>query len=326
MKQSIVHNGENTLPDTAEAWMARLLAADCSEADRAAFESWRAADPAHNDDFAEIEYLHESAARLVDDPLIRAAAQAALRQKATPSRRWLGWTAAAAAVAIALGLAGWLHDTGTAPIHYASTTALQTIRLEDGTQMQLDAASAATVLFDRHRRVVKLDSGRAEFTVAPDGGRPFEVQADNAVIHDIGTRFQVSREAQKVTVGLLEGRVDVSGNYAGQAWHQSLAPAQQLQISPDGKAGAVGPLDVEAAKGWTSGLLVFHQRPLGDLLAEANRYSVLKLRLGDSSLASLRVSGSVHVGNQELLAKALERGWQLESTHTGVDEITLTRK
>ncbi len=316
------------LPDTAEDWMARLLAADCSAEERAAFEAWRAADPERMLAFAEVEYLHDSAAQLADDPLLRAATRAALREKAPSSRQRMAWVISAAAglmaaVGLVIHLQG-VYDTHAATgTRYASTTNVQTINLDDGTRLQLDAASTVTVRFDRNRRIVDLDNGRAEFTVAADPDRPFEVRAGNTVIHDIGTVFQVDRDARHVSVSLLDGRVEISGKHAGHAWQRQLEPAQKLRIDAGGEVGPITPFDVAAARAWPLGQLVFHQRRLEDLLAEANRYSAVQLRLGDASLASLRVSGSISTGDTQTLVKALEQGWQLKATKSSPDQIVL---
>jgi len=322
---------QDETPDTAEAWMARLLSPDCDADERAAFKRWRAADPERMLAFAEVEHLHESVAELADDPLLRAAARAALRNKTPAHRRPLAWALSAAAGLVAIiGLALHFHQAGApgenaAGTAYASTTSLRTIQLEDGTRVQLDAASSITVYFDRRQRLVDLDHGRAEFTIAADPDRPFEVHAGDTVIHDIGTIFQVSRDARQVSVGLLEGLVQVSGTHDGKAWQRDLQPAQQMNIYADGTTSPTQPLDVAAARGWPQGQLVFHQRRLDELLVEANRYSPVKLRLGDASLASLKVSGSIHAGDTDTLLKALEQGWQLQATKGVPDELILRR-
>jgi transmembrane sensor len=69
--------------------------------------------------------------------------------------------------------------------------------------------------------------------------------------------------------------------------------------------------------------LAFRDRRLGDLINEMNRYSKTQLHLGDSSLAGLQVSGSFHAGDQDALAKALARGWQLRVVRTAANELTL---
>ena len=48
-----------------------------------------------------------------------------------------------------------------------------------------------------------------------------------------------------------------------------------------------------------------------------------KLKLGDPALATLRISGSFHAGDQETLAYALARGWHLNVRQTAENELTL---
>lgn len=312
-------------PEAAEAWLARLLAEDCSAEDKAAHAQWRDADPEHAGAFAETERLHDMAALLKDDPMIRAATRAAKRNAAPRRYRPMGWIAAAAVLVCAIGIGLFRFATPPAAVHYASSTALQTITLADGTRLQLDASSAATVQFDRSRRIVLLDRGRAEFDVADDPGRPFEVRAGDTVIRDIGTTFQVSRNDQGIRVGLLEGAVEITGSHAGTTWTQALKPAEQLDIDADGIAGKVAPLDLSVARAWPQGQLVFQERRLDDVLAEANRYSSTKLRVTDPALAALRISGNIHAGDQQTLLKSLEQGWQLQAERTADDEFHLRR-
>ncbi|MDE2154371.1 MAG: FecR domain-containing protein [Xanthomonadaceae bacterium] len=316
-------------PLSAEEWLAHLLSPDNGADDSEVFERWRVADPEHAAAYAEAERIHRSAALLSDDPLLRAAARAARRDTAhrrgSPQRRmWLLATGIAASVLLTIGLVR--HgggDTGMAQ-HYANAVGLpQTLQLADGTRLRLDAESALTVRLGPGQRVATLEHGRVEFTVAHDPQRPFLVRAGNSTIRDIGTTFQVSRDEDGVTVGLLKGKVAVSGGSGSRRWSSELKPAQQLHIDVSGVAGAIAPLDLAAAQGWTHGELAFRERRLDDLLGEMNRYSKTRLRLGDPSLAGLEVSGSFHAGDQDALAKALARGWQLRVVRTAANELTL---
>ncbi|HEX5305505.1 MAG TPA: FecR domain-containing protein [Dyella sp.] len=317
------------VPDNAEAWLARLHSPARTAQDEEAFERWRAADPDHAAAYVEVEYLHRQAALLADDPLLRAVARAARRDLAKrPSARpqRAGWLAAglAAAVLVAVGITQIMRPTAPVEQSYVAGIGLpQTLTLADGTQVQLDAQSSLLTRFSARQREVFLRSGRAQFRVAPDSARPFVVRVDGNVIRDVGTTFQVSRRADGVTVGLLEGRVSVSGDAAGQTWSRELAPAQQLHIDPRGQAAEVAAMDLDRARSWTHGELWFNQRALGDLLQSMNRYSTTQLRLGDPALASLKVSGRFHAGDQDALALALAQGWKLRVTRTGANELTL---
>ncbi len=317
------------LPDSAEGWLARLHSPACSAPERVAFERWRGADAAHAQAYAQVERLHRIAAGLADDPLLRAAGLAARRRAARriATRRLLSFTlppALAAGVLLATGL--WFYRGGgeQAPSrHYAGSAGqAQPVLLEDGTRMTLDAGASVTTHFDRTQRLVVLDNGRAEFMVA-HMPRPFEVRVGANLIRDIGTTFQVSKDGDAVTVGLLEGKVAVTHGDGAQAQTHTLAPEQQIRIASDGSSVGATPLDLEAAQGWTHGELVFRQRRLDELLEEANRYSSTKLRLGDPALASLLVSGSFHAGDQQALVKALQVGWSLRAEASAAHELTL---
>ena len=323
--------GSTDAPLSAEEWLARLLSPDNGADDSEVFERWRVADPEHAAAYAEAERIHRNAALLSDDPLLRAAARAARRDTAhrrtSPQRHmWLLAAGIAASLLLTIGLVrhgGGGGDTGTEQ-HYANAVGLpRTLQLADGTRLRLDAESALTVRLGPGQRVATLEHGRVEFTVAHDAQRPFLVHAGNNTIRDIGTIFQVSRDEDGVTVGLLKGKVAVSGRNGNRRWSSELKPAQQLHIDDSGVAGAIAPLDLAVAQGWTHGELAFRERRLDDLLSEMNRYSKTQLRLGDPSLAGLEVSGSFHAGDQDALAKALARGWQLRVVRTAANELTL---
>src|SRR3546814_2535012 len=56
-------------------------------------------------------------------------------------------------------------------------------------------------------------------------------------------------------------------------------------------------IDPTATTSWLQGRLDFSGLPLAEAIAEANRYSAVKLRLGDPRLADLPVGGSLRTGD-----------------------------
>ncbi|MDI9240479.1 FecR domain-containing protein [Lysobacter sp. LF1] len=319
----------------AEDWLARLMAPDCSAAERAAFEDWLAQSPRNVEAFVEVERVHALAAELRSDELLRAAGRAARRAPASSpapapvrhARAW--WSAAAAAavvavVAVAMVLPWGQHEAPAQIQHFATALGEQRdVTLADGTVMRLDTASTLTTRFDGRERVVELRRGRAQFDVGEDARRPFLVKAGVSTVRDIGTTFQVSRMGEVVNVGLLEGRVDVSSRAGGAVQRSTLAPGEQVTVQADGRIGERAPLDVAMARAWPQGDLVFRQRRLDELVAEMNRYSPRQIRLADAALGSLRVSGVFHAGDQDALVAVLERGWPLRAERTGEHEIVL---
>ncbi|WP_242112206.1 FecR family protein [Luteimonas aquatica] len=314
----------------AEAWAARLMAPDCTAAEHAAFEDWLAEAPGNVEAYVEAEQAHALAASLREDPFVRAAARGARRRPPRQGWRWLPAVSVAATLAIAVGAVAWrMWPAGeaVAPIAHATAVGEQRqLTLADGTRLLLDTDSAVDVRLGAGERLLEVRRGRVQIDVGRDP-RPFAVRAGGALVHDIGTLFQVSRErGAGARIGLIEGAVQVSLADAPDATRQMLAPGEQVAVEADGTLGRKRGLDLETARAWPRGDLVFRERPLDQLLEEANRYSTTQLRLGDPALGGIRVSGVFHAGDQDALSKALEQGWGLRAERTGTHEIVLQRQ
>jgi len=310
----------------AEAWMARLMAPDCTPADRAAFEDWLAQSPRNIEAWLEMERVQALSAQLRSDEMLRAATRAIRRAPARPFNACLP-AAAAAVLVVAVAAIWWRYEprTAAAPQQYATAMGEQSqVTLADGTVVLLDTGTQLTATFDSRERLVVLERGRAQFVVGRDAQRPFLVKAGAGTIRDIGTTFQVAHRNDAVDVGLLEGRVDVTARNGGGV--ATLSPGEKVTVDASGRLGAKAPLDLASARAWPQGDLVFKQRRLDELLAEMNRYSKQQVRLADPSLGGLTVSGVFHAGDQDALVAVLERGWSLRAERRGADEIVLHRR
>ena len=312
----------------AADWFARLLASDATARDHEAFERWCAASEDNADAYAALAADHDFARLLADDPLIAAATQKARiaysgHGHAGVVRRWVS-LAAAALVFVAAGTAGWrMYRATTATETLATAIGQQrTVALADGTKLVLDTNTRLETRLDANARELVLREGRIDVDVARDP-RPFSVVSGRGVVRDIGTRFEVERHGEDVAVTLLSGAVNIALADAGEA---RLAPGQQARFGATGGIVVADAEAVEDAARWTEGTLVFKQRRLGDLIAEVNRYSTVQIRLADSSLAELRVSGVFHVGDRAALLEALRKGWSISTTETSDHEIELSRK
>ncbi|WP_172461842.1 FecR family protein [Dyella jiangningensis] len=319
---------------TAQRWFARLLAHDCSQSERAAFARWRAADPAHDAAYRQIGDIWERSARLREDPAIAMALAEARRpvkrHRPAWSVKWLSLAAAAAAVVVLAATASWKFWPAEAPaIRYATALGQQrTIALEDGSQVVLDTDTELTVRFNRRARDLVLARGRADFTVHHDAKWPFVVRTAQGSVTATGTRFQVRVQDGTSTVALLQGRVKVATKDDAQL--AALAPDQSITLDAAGRLGelrAIPDAELGNLRGWTQGNLVIKGWPLSTVLAEMNRYSRTKLRLGDPSLGSTSISGVFKAGDQQSFAMALEYGWPIHADQRpAASEIVLTRR
>lgn len=314
---------------TAQDWFARLRAPDCGAAEREAFERWRAADTRNEHAYATLEDLWDLSGELVrDDPAITDAAREARRADARPWFRHLAWPLLATAATLVFTAVLLVVTQRVVPAVPYSTVAgeQRSVRLDDGSVVMLDTATALDVQFDRRARRLTLRAGRADFTVSKDPSRPFIVSVGAAEVTATGTQFQVRLDGQAGEVTLLEGQVIVAS--LASAGRTPLAPGERIAVDSAGAFGAVRRLsDAEraSAEGWTVGQLVAKEWPLAMLVAEVNRYGHTPLRLGDDVVGRLPVSGTFDPKAPESLVLALEYGWSVRAER-GSDGIVLYAK
>jgi transmembrane sensor len=327
---------DSEIRTAAQQWFARLLAPDCNELERAAFNRWRAASPLHDAAYRQVADVWERSAGLREDPVIAAALQEAMRSvvRLGRSRRQRRWPALAAAASVVLAVSAllWVFmPRDAAAIRYATVLGEQrTVALADGSMVVLDTDSELLVQIDKHARNLTLQHGRADFEVRHDTARPFVVHVGDGSVTATGTHFQVRVGESDSLVTLLQGRVVVAANAQGSGKSATLQPGERIAIEPAGRLGAlqtVSESELASARGWTGGNLVVKAWRLDAVVAEMNRYSGTKLRLGDPALANVPISGVFKAGDQKSFALALEYGWSIDAKQRpAAGEIVLTRK
>ncbi len=282
-------NQEDAIDTAAADWTARLALGPLDAAGQRDLDRWLAENPRHGLAFVE--------ARRTWDRL------GALRRGPAPlgaRRRWPAWAQAGALAASVLILAGggrfWLGDPlillqaddRTAPGEQKRVT------LADGSSVDLGPASAIALQYGPGERRVELLSGEAYFTVAPMTGpehRPFVVAAANGTARALGTQFMVDRVPDAVDVTVAEHQVEV--NLAGPGETRAervLSPGQSVRYAGSG-FGPVHGVDLDQATAWQHGRLIFDHQPLGDVVAELNRYRRGRIVIADAALAGRTVSG-----------------------------------
>lgn len=63
-------------------------------------------------------------------------------------------------------------------------------------------------------------------------------------------------------------------------------------------------------------MLVFNDTPLGEAVAEMNRYAAHPILLADPSLANLRISGVFKTGDPEHFAESVSEAFPVAIAHT----------
>lgn len=260
---------EETPDEQALQWFVRLRDGEADAAVRWGFDAWLTASPDHARAWTELEMLWSDLDHL--RPL-KAAEAARPVHAAVPARprRWRQVAfALAASLVLAAGILGIFAQSGRFADFRTLAGERRIIALADGSQVELAPASAIDVDLTGSRRMIRLVSGQAFFTVAKDPARPFSVAARGGTVTALGTAFDVKLGlGAAVAVAVDESRVKVEvPGAAGVVVGQGQGVGYEGEtISPP------GPLDPGEIGDWRRGRLVFHDVRLAEAVADLERY------------------------------------------------------
>jgi transmembrane sensor len=305
-----------TVQQQAERWFARLRSEECSAVEHRDFDAWLAVDAAHASAYAQTERLWNELGDLSDDVELKRARHAARRVAQSSlsravRRRRLAIAAAFAGVLIVAASFWFLGDHSTTQRYVTAHGEQRSVMLADGSRVMLNTDTALDVKLGARVRSVQLMQGEALFDVVHDAAHPFVVHANGNVIFDLGTRFDVNDEGQRTTVTVLDGLVNVErGNRAVR-----LSRGQQL-VAAEG-IWREGVADPAVTASWSRGQLAFSATPLGQAVADANRYAREQLVIADPRLESIKVSGEFRIGNTQAFLRALESAFPIRVEQNG---------
>nr|WP_282445327.1 FecR family protein [Pseudomonas sp. W15Feb34] len=286
--------------DAAIAWQLSLDSGDGSAVEQQEFAKWLASDEEHARAWRQLGMLDQRFS------VAAGPARAALLQSRHGIRqrvRKLGRGLASIGLVCGLGLfAGERY----VPIHYwladqrTATGEQRTLKLDDGTSINLNTHSAIDVRFDEQRRLIVLQEGEILVETGHDDSRPFYVQTRDGSLRALGTRFIVKREDDATRLSVLQSAVAAQP----EALHQEhvFKAGQQVLMRSDG----LGPLlaVTPATDAWTRGMLVVDNARLGDVIEELGRYRTGHLGV-DDNVADLRITGSFPLHDTTLALNAL---------------------
>jgi transmembrane sensor len=313
-------SGES-LADQAIDWLVLMRSGSVTDAARRQFESWYRQDDEHRQAYAEAEALWGSVAEAVKaapPTNLQAGRIRAVRQPAAIRRlpRLAGMALAASLViGAALGrdmLQDWLFSD------YATAVGEQKqVRLADGSSVFLNTDTALAVDWSEDKRRVVLLRGQAEFKVAVDAHRPFEVEAGDTAVRALGTVFDVAqRESGAVEVSVTEHAVAVRLTEQPGAAPMRVEEGQYLQYAGSGGLNRPEAANLNRLNAWKRGKLIFHDQTLADVVAELNRYSKAKIVLKGRDIKQLRVSGVFPTDSLAML-DALQKSLAIRKTQLG---------
>lgn len=196
-----------------------------------------------------------------------------------------------------LGLPMLLADKHTA------TGERRTYHTDDGSQIQLNTASAVDLSFDRSLRALSLVQGEVAIQTGNDP-RPFRITTRDGVLETLGSRLLVRQKAEGTLLAVRHGDVTL---HAGDGSTLQIAhPGDQLLFT---STGQVRPAVIHGDPwGWSEGVLSVQQMPLGEFITELSRYRPGVMRCSEA-VAGLKVFGTYQLADTDqilaLVAEAL---------------------
>lgn len=204
------------------------------------------------------------------------------RQEA-PARKLLLWPWLSAAAVLLLFVSIYFIGNGPAPTRWIATTGNQEISLPDGSKIQLMEGEISLLPhFGESTRSLQL-RGKAQFQVASDPSRPFEVHTENASASVLGTIFTL-QSGDTARLDVSEGRVAFAGK--GQpsrivlgAGQKALHYAQTLEQQGKGFVR----LDYSAKR-------IIFDAPLSEIASFVSNWENKKIEVTPQSLADKAIA------------------------------------
>jgi len=323
MKEARAAASAEDICKAASEWLVkRHDSGEWSERDEMELNVWLAQSSAHSVAYWRLEDLWGRADRL--GALRRSAPEA----EPIRSSLMLRMAALLALIIVLLGGAG-VAAFIIAPQSHAYQTALgghRAVTLKDGSQIELNTDTAIRVAERGSGREVWLDRGEAYFSVKHDDARPFTVYAGLQRITDLGTKFVVRRDSQKLKIAVVEGYVRLNASDGVSHQNAAILRAGEVALATAGNLSVTNQSNAVLSEelGWRRGVLTFHHERLADAATEFNRYNAQKLTVVDPSVGRLQIGGTFPISSVKEFAESAKEILGLNIIRRG-NEIIITR-
>ena len=312
------------LKDEAIDWLIRLSADNCPAADLQAFELWLQQSAAHQAAYQQVTGRMNWLERVAkSDTQTRTAALQYRPTRQAPLKQHKAKLATVASLLVVLCVAtfsseGWYGNSS----HYqVARGSHETINLADGSRLEMNTDSEIKVRINHWQRSVEVMKGEVYFSVIHNAEKPFIVQAGAGRSIDIGTEFDVYRQAEQVIIAVQEGSVRVEANQS-----RDLITSEAVAYNQKGDfINLPAKLNIDSVTAWRRGKLIFDNRRLDEVLSEIGRYHKVQLRLAETQLADNKVSGTFFIDRLEANLATIANSLNLTVRHISDGEIVLAK-
>jgi transmembrane sensor len=310
-----------SINEIASVWLERVHSGNWTEQNQEELDAWLAESSAHRAAYWRLEDAWSNASRLT--ALRPPMQQPAAGRRILPT---LARMAAVIAVVGALGVVGAKYLASPETQTYVTGLGgRETLALSDGSHIELNTNTVLRVATNTSKRTVWLDKGEAYFQIKHDAAHPFVVFAAGHRITDLGTKFLVRQDKDRVEVALMEGSARLDSDDAIHAHSAVLTPGEVAVATADKLSVTRRPVrKLTSELSWRQGQLIFTETTLGDAAAEFNRYGITKLVVNDPAVARMKINGTFPTDGAEMFARVAQHILQLHAAKRG-DEIVISR-
>ncbi len=188
------------------------------------------------------------------------------------------------------------------------------LTLADGSQIELNTDTAVLLDIGPQRRSVELVRGEVLFEIKHDASRPFVVTAAGHKITDLGTKFLVRTTADSLRVALVEGEARLEAISGRSQQNPVVLSPGDVATATAQATHVIKKSNRELSDGlaWQHGLIVFHNTPLADAVAEFNRYGGTELIVADRRAANFTINGTFRFSSAENFAASAREIFDLK--------------
>jgi transmembrane sensor len=316
-----------TAKKAAARFLSKAYSGEMSDKEEAEFYQWLAQSEANQQEYKAMLAIWSSVDQLRDEPdmvaeIIHKTSSRPWRSVQSKLKLWQGVVTLAVVILTVVLLSALPGSVTWAPneknIYETSVGEISTVALEDGSEVTLNTDSRLIVNFKQGERRVILQQGEAYFTITKNKERPFFVEVGDQEIKVIGTKFNVLKSLDLLTVSVTEGLVSVTTketleNKVAKAAN-SLEENRKERKTHYLSGGSVGEYSkyaefstaqegdaVEHRHSWRQRKLKFDNQSLKEVVLQLNRYRTKKVIITSAQLENLKISGVFHLKNGDAI-------------------------
>lgn len=184
-------------------------------------------------------------------------------------------------------------ETGTQK-YTALKGSVSIVEFQDGTKIWLNSGSELTYREDlkSKQRLAEL-TGEAFFEVKHRNDFPFMVKANQIIVKDLGTTFNIKAYAvdNYVETSLIEGKADILTSTGNPM--VSLKPGESAMFFPENKKIEMRSIQENILSAWRDGKFVIRDQRLEDIFKELSRWYDVEFKFENDALRDYRYTGNI---------------------------------